>query len=253
LPLAALAAFCLVMAGHMYLPGVFVAALGSLAVLIAYATSLRWKQCAAWAIGAVAGWFTFIPWALAMFSHAPGSRTEHGPSLMFSIDQLLAAARMGLTVHSTYDVYDLYLRPNTIWLNEQLSSSLLAKSTLLWIAISCVLGCTLFAASIIMAMRRRCEVLRDPLLLTACGLLLTMPVALFLARLGTYIHYWLAVIPFFYYWIAWSVTRGAAVWRWMAAAVCVTSWLAAISLAGLVHENQGLPGEYGRSFSSQGL
>jgi hypothetical protein len=172
---------------------------------------------------------------------------------MFSIDQLLAAAHMGLTVHSSYDVYDLYLRPNAIWLNEQLSSSLLAKSTLLWIAISCVLGCTLFAASIIMAMRRQREVLHDPLLLTACGLLLTMPVALFLARLGTYIHYWLAVIPFFYYWIAWSVTRGAAVWRWMAAVVCVTSWLAAISFAGLVHENQGLPGEYGRSFSSQGL
>jgi hypothetical protein len=253
LPLTALAAFCLVMAGHMYLPAVFVAALGSLAVLVAYATTRRWMQFTGWAIGAVAGWSTFLPWALAMFSHTPGSRAEHGPSLTFSVDQLLAAARMGLTVHSSYDVYDLYLRPNTRWLHEQLSSSWLAKSTLLWISISCVLGCALFAASFVMALRRRREVLRDPLLLTACGLLLTMPVALFMARLGTYIHYWLAVIPFFYYWIAWTVTRGAAGWRWMAVAVCVTSWLAASSFAGLVHENQGLPGEYGRSFSSQGL
>jgi len=251
--LAALAAFCLVMAGHMYLPGVFVAALGSLTVFIVYAITRRWMQCSGWAIGAAAGWSTFIPWAMAMFSHVPGSRAEHGPSLTFSVDQLLAAARMGLTVQSSYDVYDRYLRPNTSWLNEQLASSLFAKSTLLWIVISCLLGCTLFTTSIIMVLRRRREVLRDPLLLTACGLLLTMPVALFMARLGTYIHYWLAVIPFFYYWIAWTVTRGAVVWRWMVVAVCVTSWLAASSFAGLVHENHGLPGEYGRSFSSRGL
>lgn len=251
LPLAALGAFCLVMAGHMYLPAVFVAAVGGLAVLIAYGVASRWLQFAGWTIGSAAGWSTFIPWALALLSRAPGAHA-HAKTVPLGVAQFMDAARMGFTIHTPYSVYALYLEPQKGWMNEHASSSVWLKSTLLWINVSCAMGGILFVASVFMALRRRHEVVRDPLLLTACGLLLAMPIALFVAQLGTYIHYWLAAVPFFYYWIAWTATRGGAVWRWLAVATCVTSWLAASSFAGLVHDNKGLPGEYGTAFSARG-
>lgn len=249
LPLAALAAFCLVMAGHMYLPAVFVAAIGGLSVLIAYGVAHRWLQFVGWIVGSAAGWSTFIPWALALLSRAPGTHA-HAQTLPLGAAQFMNAVRMGFAIHTPHSVYALYLQPQKGWMNEHASSSVWLKSTLLWIDVSCVIGCVLFAASVLMALRRRREVVRDPLLLTACGLLFAMPIALFMAQLGTYIHYWLAAVPFFYYWIAWTATRGAAVWRWLAVATCVTSWLAASSFAGLVHDNKGLPGEYGTAFSA---
>jgi hypothetical protein len=250
LPLTCLGALCLVMAGHMYLPAACVAAVGCAAALVSFALLKRWGQLTAWAFGAALGWSTFIPWAMALLSRAPGSRAAHAQTRPFSVDQYLAALRMGFSVHTPYDAYALYLQPERGWMLREHASFWLS-STRFWIGTAVVIGTVLFVVAIFKALRNPREVARDPLLLTACGLLLTMPLALFYARLGTYIHYWLAAVPFFYYWIAWSAARGVALWRWLTIGACFTSWLAAASFAALVHEYKGLPGEYGTTYNSK--
>ncbi len=250
LPLAALAAFCLVMAGHMYLPAAFVAAVGGLTILIAYAVARRWSQLTGWILGAIAGWSTFIPWAIMILSQAPGTHTAPRSNVTHAAKYWLSAMRMGFTISTPYDVYETFIRPDERWMQVHQPSFWL-DSTLFWISVSSVIGTTVFVAAILLALRRWRATIRDPLLLTAIALLLTMPIALYMARLGSYIHYWLAVVPFFYYWMAWGAARGARIWKWLTVVACVTSLLAAASFVELVHENRGLRGEYGKSYSSQ--
>jgi hypothetical protein len=248
---AALAAFFLIMAGHMYLPGAYVAAVAGLGVLIACAISRRWAQCWGWLIGAMAGWATFIPWAITVLSAAPS--THRAPRLVHTheIANWISAVRTGITICTPYEVYDRYINPDERWLLIHHPGFWLS-STWFWTAISSAIGVTVFGAAIWLAVKRWRVAIRDPLLLTAAVLLLTMPTLLYAARLGSYIHYWFAAIPFFFYWIAWGATRGARIWKWLTVALCVTSLLAAASFINLVHENHGLPGEYGESYSSQG-
>ncbi len=250
-PFASLAAFCLVMAGHMYLPAVFVAAVGGIAVTAAHVVSKRWKQTAAWIIGAIAGWATFIPWAVMMVSGAPGTRGASSAAREFRIAQWVDSLKMGLTLPTPYNVYTLYLEPSLDWMFNH-RPSLWLNLTLAWIAVACVIAITLFAAAIWSAITCWRDAIKDPLLLTAIALFVAMPVALFTARLGTYLHYWFAVIPFFYYWIAWAVTQKSRLWQKLTVAACVASLLADVCFAGLVHENRGLPGEYGQSYSARG-
>lgn len=248
--LAALSAFCLVMVGHMYLPGVYVAAVGCAAAFLAFATTRRWLHLAGWTAGAVLGWSTFVPWALAMLRGVPGTRAEHEATRVYDLERWLSALRTGLTVHTPYDVYQLYLAPEQAWIRRNQSCPWL-NSTLVLMGAACCVGLIVFALAIWTAIARWRAVLRDPLLLTAIALLLTMPLALYLAGLGTYLHYWLATIPFYYYWISWAVVRRARVCRWLVIGLCSSSLLAAIGFTGLVHKNNGLPGEYGQSYGSK--
>ena len=249
--LAASAAFLLIMAGHMYLPGAYTAAVAGPVVLISFAVARRWSQCSGWLVGAMAGWATFIPWAITVLSAAPG--THAAPRLVHTHEMAnwFAAIRTGITICTPYDVYDRYINPDERWLLIHHPGFWLS-STWFWTAISTVIGVTVFGAAIWLAVKLWRVAIRDPLLLTAAVLLLTIPNLLYAARLGSYIHYWFAAIPFFFYWIAWGATRGARIWKWLTVALCVTSLLAAASFINLVHENHGLPGEYGESYGSQG-
>jgi hypothetical protein len=251
--LTGLAGFCLVMAGHMYLPAAFVAAVCCSVVTIALVAHRRWKPALAWVCGALAGWATFIPWALLILARAPGT---HAASKRLSPFGLFAqwadAVHMGLTVHTPSCVYELYLRPIlTAKFTAQANAFL--NLTLFWIAVAVIAGMPLLAAAIWAAVSEWREAVRDPLVMTAVALLVSMPIALCAARLGTYVHYWLAVLPFFYYWIAWTVTRRSQRWREWTVVTCGASLLAFLSFAALVHENGGLPGEYGRSYHATRL
>lgn len=249
-PLAACSAFCLVMVGHMYLPGVYVAAVGCAAVCLAFITTRRWLHLVGWISGAVLGWSTFIPWAIAMLRRVPGTHAAAAPTRVYDLERWLSALRTGLTIHTPYDVYQLYLAPEREWIQRSQSCPWLG-STLVLIWAACCAGLVVFAFAIWTTVARWRAAFRDPLTLTAIALLLTMPLALYLAGLGTYLHYWLATIPFYYYWISWAVVRSARVWRWLVIGLCSSSLLAAVSFAGLVHKYDGLPGEYGQSYGSK--
>lgn len=248
--LAGASAFCLVMVGHMYLPGAYVAAVGCAAAFLAFATTRRWVHLVGWTTGAALGWSTFIPWAIAMLRGVPGTRAEQAAARTYDLEHWLAALRTGFTVHTPYDVYRLYLAPETQWMQRNQSCPWL-HSTVFWVATACCAGALVFALALWTAIARWRAAFQDPLLLTAVALLVTMPFALFLAGLGSYLHYWLAAIPFYYYWISWAVVRNARIWKWLTMGVCSASLLASVSFAGLVHKNNGLPGEYGPSYGSK--
>ena len=249
LALAAAAAFLLTVAGHMYLPGAYVAAVGGLTIFIACAIARRWSQLVGWMLGAIAGWATFVPWAIMILSEAPGTRSA--PRLVHTHDiaHWLSAMRAGITVGTPYDVYISYLRPDEKWMSVHQPGFWL-DSTLFWTKISTTIGVIVFGAAIWLTVKQWRAAIRDPLLMTAVALILTIPTLLYAARLGPYVHYWFGAIPFFYYWIAWGVVRSTRIWKWLAVAACVTSLLAAASFMNVVHENHGLPGEYGQSYSS---
>lgn len=251
LPLAALGSFCLVMSGHMYLPGAFVAAIAGVAGSVAYAVSRRWKQLVGWLVGGLLGCATFIPWLHAMLLNSPGARGEsHGETAALSFDAWWSAMRMGMTVHTPYDVYQLYLEPHKEWMQEH-GSSLWMFAARCSIKLAYAAGFILLVGAAYRIIRNWRETLRDPLLLSGCCVLIAIPLALFFSKLGTYIHYWLPAVPLVYYLLAWAATRGAVVWRWLTIFTCCMSWLAAVSFLMLVHDNHGLPGEYGESYSAQ--
>jgi hypothetical protein len=97
------------------------------------------------------------------------------------------------------------------------------------------------------------EAARDPLVASALALLAGTPLVLFTIRLGNFLHYWLGVLPFAYYLVAWAVTYRAdtaetrrlniAAW-----ACCAISAVATFHLMLLVHQAGGLPGEYGPAY-----
>jgi hypothetical protein len=81
--------------------------------------------------------------------------------------------------------------------------------------------------------------------------MLTLPLVLYQMRLGAYIHYWFAVLPFIFYWLSWGVSRGARGWRWVILVSCATSLMSVTGFLQTVHEAHGLRGEYGQAYSAQ--
>jgi hypothetical protein len=248
--LAGAGAFCLVMAGHMYLPAMFVAAVACAAILLSFVLSRRWQLVRGWLAGAAIGWATVVPWAVMMIAKAPGSSGAGGASAHLHVADLWRAFAMGITLPSPYSVYRLYVRSEVKELFAGPYGALLTI-TLICLGLACAAWMILVVAAMATTARRWRDALRDPLVLAFAALLVCMPLALYLARLGNYPHYWLAVLPFAYYWIAWALSRAPHAQQWLRRLLvlgCAASLLAAVSLGYLVHENQGLPGEYGQSY-----
>lgn len=246
--LMGLAGFCLVMAGHMYLPAAFVAAVGGATVMLVLLAQQRWKPALGWVLGAGLGWATFIPWALLVLNRAPGTHAARKVlSPLAPFNQWVDSVHMGMMAHTPFGVYERYLRP-VLTVKVSGPAETWLNLTLFWVVIATAIGLSLLAVSIWSAIIDWRAATRDPMVMTAIALLILMPVALYAARLGTYGHYWLAAIPFFYYWIAWTVVRCSKRWRVWTVAACVSSLLASVCFVGLVHENGGLAGEYGPSY-----
>ena len=248
--LAGAGAFCLVMAGHMYLPAMFVAAVACAAILLSFVLAKRWQLVRGWLVGAALGWATVVPWAVKMIAKAPGSSGASGADAHLHLADLWRALAMGITLPSPYAVYRLYLRSE---IKELFAGpyDVTLTLTLICLGLACVAWMILVVAAVETTARRWREALRDSLVLAFAALVVCMPLALYLARLGTYLHFWFPVLPFSYYWIAWALTRAPRAQQWLRRLLvlgCATSLMAAVFLGCLVHENQGLPGEYGQSY-----
>jgi hypothetical protein len=77
-----------------------------------------------------------------------------------------------------------------------------------------------------------------------------------LLRLGSFPHYWLAVVPFALYVPARATllvtrVRLARILRAAMVGFGALSAIAALSFLALVHRHDGLPGEYGPSYRTQ--
>jgi hypothetical protein len=243
-------AFCFVMAGHMYLPAMFVAAVACLAILFSFALTRRWQLMRGWLVGAALGWATVIPWAVKMITKAPGSSGVGGAHVHLQLADLWRALAMGITLPSPFSFFRLYLQSE---LKELFAGpyGVTLTLTLIFIGLSCVAWMILVATAVATTGRRWHDALGDPLVSAFAALLVCMPLAIYFSRLGTYLHYWFAVLPFAYYWIAWALMRASRAKLWLTRLLvlgCITSLLAAVSLGCLVHENQGLPGEYGQTY-----
>ena len=201
--------FTLVVAGHMYLPAAYVAAVAGLVFFVTFATTRSYWQLAGWTAGAIAGWSTFVPWALKVFSEAPGTRSK--PQLInnFELSNWVSNQLMAFTIGTPFDVYDKYLRPNVNWLREHQHSHWV-DWTLFWIYASTGVCLAMLCVAIWRSFAQWRWAIREPIIVTLLALLLSMPVLLFVTRLGSYIHYWFAVLPFIFYWLAWGISTRTA-------------------------------------------
>ncbi len=254
-----LSGFTLVISGHMYLPGIFFGGLGTALAFIGVVLDFFPRSAQPnrfWLWGSLLGWITFIPYFALMLFHSesffrPGASTPH-----LAWDQLWNIVKMEATLPTPYSIYSLYLRPALSWM-RQYSPSLILELTVFWTLLSSVLGAFLFWICLIRMTCQWRKALQNPILLGALCLLLFTPIALFFMRLGTYIHYWLGVLPWVYYGMGWAVSsKGSSIklqktLKTAAWACCILSAIATVHFLILVHVNHGLPGEYGPAFHMQ--
>jgi 4-amino-4-deoxy-L-arabinose transferase-like glycosyltransferase len=241
--LLAVSAFCAVMSGHMYLPGAISA--GVITGILAIWFLLRNRaQALPWIIGSALGWLTFVPWLIAtMNAENYGHAAKH-----MSFDQLKTALAWAATVPSPFNIYATYLRPVLNWMLQH-STSTWFYILLAFVAIGTLVSLLVYWYGLMRAAWKVRELAKDPLALASALLLLIMPLAIFLSGLGSYLHYWLATLPFVYHLIAWTANSGLL--RRAAVVSCIISFLGAISFAIVVHERGGLAGEYGTSYNKQ--
>ncbi len=251
----ALGGFFLPLSGQMYLPGVFYAGLFS---AIAFAW-LLWRAprrlAWAWLAGSIAGWLTLAPYFYAMIAQVPGTYAPGAAASHLEIKQLWAILRGELMLPSPGGVFVLYLKPGMDWLRQYYSGPAYYL-TLAWTLAAAVLWIALWWATLIRTARNWRELGRDPLALTSAAVVAGIPVALFLARLGAHLHYWLGALPFAYYLAAWAAylkpeTRASQRLTRLAWICCVLSAVATIQFMILVSQVRGLPGEYGQTYRSQ--
>ncbi len=248
--MAGIGAFCLVMAGHMYLPAMFVAAVACAAILFSFAMAKRRKLVRGWLIGAALGWATVAPWAVKMITGAPGTGGAGGADAHLHTADLWRSLAMGITLPSPYPVYRLYVQSGVKELFDG-PYGILLTITLICLGLACAIWMILVIAGAAITARGWRDALADPLVLAFAALLVCMPIALYLARLGNYLHFWFAVLPFAYYWIAWTLEQVPRARKWLTRLLvlgCAASLLSAVSFGCLVHQNKGLPGEYGQSY-----
>jgi hypothetical protein len=255
--LAAAAGFALMAAGHMYLPGAAVAAtVGPITLAVLLFVRKERPRALGWFLGLLAGAFTFIPYTVAMLTRAPGSyAAQNGAFQSFEWGQVERLLVTLATLPSPLHVYQTYLKPWNAYLFRQYWSPLVG-ALYFFIQVSIVAWTALFWVALSRVWRLRREAAREPIVLSALALLVSIPALLFFTRLGDFLHYWLGTMPFAYYLIAWAAENGPesplkrllsrGAWVGFALSLAVTAlFIANVHLIG------GLPGEYGQAYSAQ--
>jgi hypothetical protein len=256
LAMTALAGFCLLMAGHMYLSGAAVAAMVAPLILLHLWLNNRKAAALSWLAGAGAAGVTFLPYVYQMLTRAPGAYSTHsGAYRDYAFDQLLPIIWNVATLPSPLHFYKTYFQPWNNYLAKYYDGPAL-YIMYTWLALGIVGYTLLFWGSIARIIARWREAFRDPLVVSGLAVCVWIPALLFFVRLGSHLHYWLGTIPFAYYVIAWAATgsasdRYARNLRSLALGCCLVSVLATTQFLYLVHKIGGLPGEYGRTYSSQ--
>lgn len=249
------AAFCFVMAPHMYLSAVPAAAALSLAVplvwLLCRRTRPRGTSIRAWVVGSLAGWATFVPYVVARHTvHA--SPRAYPPLSVHEISDVLKDA---LTLPSPLKVFTVYLWPSGQSLRAD-QASLLLDLTLFWALGAVIVWTPLFCAVLVRLSIRWRQTLASPMVVASLLAWMGTAAGILFSRLGSYINYWLAAVPFVYFVMAWTAYRSrrslfCRVLRrglWVASLVTL---VATVHFLVLIHNSGGFPGEYGESYHQQ--
>jgi hypothetical protein len=231
--LAAAAAACLWLAPHMYLAALVPAAVVS--VLVAGRGGLG----RGWIAGCAAGALGFVPLALSFAGGEPGPRKA---VLRHGFDQLARMLKDALTLTTPGHVFSRYLAGHLGLLEQQGGRTPALVLTVVAMALATALGVALLGWTLWRATRRWKEA--EALERAAPALVAATGAAIFAAGLGTFIHYWIAVVPFVCVAIARAFEKRP---RWLWSYVALSA-AASASFLWLVHERGGLPGSYGKSF-----
>jgi hypothetical protein len=258
-PLLALSGICSVMAVHMYLA----AAPAALMAFVVIGTALLLKKdragAAAWISGSVLAWLTFVPYAYLMFTGAQGTTAANGLTTTYTMWQFNAVVSALFTVPSPFNAYALYLRPVLPHI-AAIGSGKILGATLFWLLLAVCAWLVLFWWALYIVVKNLAQNWRsafsEPMLLTSLLVWLGTGAGLFFSHLGAWLNYWFGVLPFAYYMITWACfhnpeSKAVKIMRRTAWAACLLSFVLVVHFALLVHQTNGLPGEYGPSYQTQ--
>jgi hypothetical protein len=249
------AAFCFVMAPHMYLSAIPAAAALTLALPIMWSlckrTRPRRARMRAWVVGALAGWATFVPYVVARHSVHASPRTY--PPL--SANEVGEVLRDALTLPSPLKVFLVYLWPSGQSMRTN-HPSLLLDLTLFWVLVAVLVWTPLFCAVLVRLLSQWRQTLGSPMVVASLLAWMGTAAGILFSRLGSYINYWLDAVPFVYFVMAWAAyrSRRSLFCRILRPALWVASLVtlvATVHFALLIHELGGFPGEYGTSYHQQ--
>jgi hypothetical protein len=249
------AAFCFVMAPHMYLSAIPAAAAPTLALpllwLLCRRTRPRRARIRAWVVSALAGWATFIPYVVARHSvHA--SPRIHPPLSAHEVGEVLKDA---LTLPSPLKIFLVYLWPSGQSMRAT-HPSLLLDLTLFWVLVAVTIWTPLFCAVLVRLLIRWRQTLGSPMVVVSLLVWMGTAAGVLFSRLGSYTNYWLAAVPFVYFVTAWAAyqSRWSLFSRILRPALWVASlvaFVATVHFVLLIHRSGGFPGEYGTSYRLQ--
>jgi hypothetical protein len=248
-------AFCFVMAPHMYLAAIPAAVATTLAVPALWLWRRRTHpgraRFRAWVVGGLAGWATFLPYAVARCRLSASPRSHS----LLSAGELGEVLRDALTLPSPLKVYLVYLSTEAPAMRAQ-QPNLLLELSLFWVLVAVVVWTTLFGAVLSRLLTRWRQTLDSPMVVASVLAWLLTAAAILTSGLGSYINYWLGAVPFVYFLMARTAyeARLSRVFRFLRPALwiaCVVAFIATVHFAILIHENRGFPGEYGTSYRQQ--
>jgi hypothetical protein len=195
----------------------------------------------AWLAGCATGALSFVPLAVSLLAGGPGAVGKPKAVLHFGWDQAGRALKDAATLTTPAHVFSRYLGGHLGLLDEAGRTEALVFAVVT-MALAALVGVALYWATLVRVVRRWREAgaldRLVPVLVLATG------AAVFAMGLGTFIHYWIAAVPF----VCLAIGRAFADRpRWLWAYVALSA-AASFSFLWLVHERGGLPGAYGQSY-----
>lgn len=255
--LLGIAGFSLVIAGHSYLAAWGVSTVVAFTLFLFLVFQRRYRHLnIGWISGLALGGATFIPFLWETFQLRWGSHAQESFYRQFlGLTDIRDLCVTVLSLPSSLSVYNSFIDPvkRELWQNHP---SFILELTYFFLFLSILLHLILYWSSLVHVFHHWKSALREPLVVSTLGCLMTIPWILFYSGLGCHIHYWLGVIPFTYYLIAWvieqnSKTRWGKVLEGLAWSSCVVTSISVLCFYSLVHQMGGLPGEYGPSYRLQ--
>ncbi len=257
-----LSAICLILSGHMYIPGVCFALIGTVSVF----TWLMWRRLSSlllpWSIGSILGWLTWFPYLISLWKQSStaiksNSHIAQSITSSFHFIGFWHQLRYMLALPSPYGSLRLYLLKSLPEIQQTTSSPFLLNLTLIVLIGTCVFWTLGFFLSWIQVIRLRNKALKDGMLFVSISILFGTILALQIVKMGVHLHYWLGAIPFAYYIMAWAYENFSPILfskfhirklAWLGMGGAIASVLLFFIL---VRQSGGLEGEYKKSYRTQ--
>lgn len=248
---AAVAAICLWMAPHMYLAAIFPAAMFSAGIALSLRRASVRERFRGWLAGCALGALSFAPYSWAVLSGAPGSAGRRNAVLSHTGVEAWRALKDAATLTTPAHVISRYLGGRIGELQAGGHAGALYPA-LFFLGVALALGFVLYWRALYRVVRDGRSAEREsPAAAWVPFVALGHAAALFCLGLGTFIHYWIAIVPFACAMIAWAAYRGGRVVARVTWAYVVLSALAGFHLLLLTHERGGLPGSYGPGYEER--